>query len=74
VPVATAFRDYITSGECGKEGIEAQAEFALRLYRRFKSDCKPYSKSGVNKADVAKYRAYRQEWVEFLKYWEESNG
>ena len=74
VPVQQAFKDYIATGDVGREGIEAQAEFALRLYRRFKADCKPYSKSGVNKADVAKYRAYRQEWVDFLNYWEEISG
>jgi len=73
VPVHQAFKDYIASEDVGREGIEAQGEFALRLYRRFKADCKPYSKSGVNKADVARYRAHRQEWVDFLNYWKEKN-
>ena len=74
VPPSQAFKDYIATGDVGREGIEAQAEFALRLYRRFKADCKPHSKNGVNKASVAKYRAYRQQWVDFLKYWEEISG
>lgn len=72
VPVQQAFKDYITSEDVNKKGMEAQAEFALRLYRRFKADCKPHSRSGINKADVARYRAYRQEWVEFIKHYEES--
>jgi hypothetical protein len=48
-----------------KKELEVQAEHALRLYQRIKSEEVPYSKTS-NKTTTAKYRKYRQQWLDLI--------
>lgn len=59
-------KEYAALPQCDIQGIEAQAEIALRLYQRIKSEEIPYSKD-KGKQRTARYRQHRQNWLEILK-------
>jgi hypothetical protein len=48
-----------------RKELEVQAEHALRLYQRIKSQEVPYSKTN-SKAVTARYRKYRQQWLDLI--------
>lgn len=59
-------KQFAATDQCSLAGVEAQAEFALRLYQRIKSEEIPYSPTH-GKQVTAKYRQRRQNWLEVLK-------
>lgn len=59
-------KQFAATDRCSLAGVEAQAEFALRLYQRIKSEEIPYSQTH-GKQVTARYRRNRQNWLEILK-------
>jgi hypothetical protein len=48
-----------------KQELEIQAEHALRLYQRIKSEEVPHTQTN-GKAVTARYRKYRQQWLDLI--------
>lgn len=73
VPIEQALTEFVKTEYCQKAWIEAHAKHALLYYQKCKAECKPNSKTGMNKTKLALARKQRQQWTDYLKVWEKAH-